>query len=56
MGRTDVGTHHLGKAIDTPAFARTPTHPGYRQAASYRHLGRTPRAMKDAIGNAFTAF
>ncbi len=31
-------------------------HPMYQQTASYGHFGRTPYAMKDANGNAFTAF
>ncbi|OOG47790.1 methionine adenosyltransferase [Rhodanobacter sp. C01] len=31
-------------------------HPMYQQTASYGHFGRTPHQMKDANGNAFTAF
>ena len=31
-------------------------HPIYQQTASYGHFGRIPREMKDANGNAFTAF
>ena len=31
-------------------------HPMYQATASYGHFGRTPYALKDAAGNAFTAF